>query len=121
MLLMVEKGIRSGICQAIYRFVKAGNKYMLKKNKNMLKIKNHHILSIGNNAFYEWAMSQKLSANDFGWVEETSQFNEDFIKFYNKNSDIGYFIEADVHYRKKLHELYNNYFPFFNPFFLKKQ
>ena len=33
MLLMVEKGIQSGICQAIYRFVKAGNKYMLKKIK----------------------------------------------------------------------------------------
>ena len=32
MLLMVEKGIRGGICHAIYRYTKANNKYM--KNYN---------------------------------------------------------------------------------------
>ena len=25
-------------------------------------------------------MSQKLSVNNFEWIEDTSQFNEDFIK-----------------------------------------
>ena len=43
-------------------------------------------------------MSKKLPVNDFKWVEETSQFCEDFIKIYNGDSDIGYFIEADVQY-----------------------
>ena len=28
MLLMVEKGIRGGICQAIHRYSRANNKYM---------------------------------------------------------------------------------------------
>ena len=41
-------------------------------------------------------MSQKLSVNDFKWVEETSQFNEDFIKSYNDDSDEGYFLEIAI-------------------------
>ena len=28
---------------------------------------------------YEWAMSRKLPVNGFKWVEETFQFDEDFI------------------------------------------
>ena len=39
---MVEEGIIGEICHAIHRYVKANNKYM-----KMMKIKNHHILSIG--------------------------------------------------------------------------
>ena len=33
MLLMVEKGIRGGICHAVYRYAKASNKYMKNYNK----------------------------------------------------------------------------------------
>ena len=38
-------------------------------------------------------MSQKLSVNKFEWIEDISQFNEDFIKRYNEESDEGYFLE----------------------------
>ena len=31
-------------------------------------------------------MSQKFSVDGFKWVEETSQFNEDFIKRYKEDS-----------------------------------
>ena len=41
MLLMVEEGIRGGICLAIHRHAKANNKYM----KTMIKIKNLHIFN----------------------------------------------------------------------------
>ena len=47
-------------------------------------------------------MIQKLSVNGFKWVEKISKFNERFIKSYNENSDIGYFLEVDVEYPKKL-------------------
>ena len=40
MLMMVEKGIRGGICQAIYMYEKANNKCT---GKNMMKTLNHHI------------------------------------------------------------------------------
>ena len=41
-------------------------------------------------------MSQMLSVNKFEWIEETSQFNEDFIKNYNEESDEVYFLEVNV-------------------------
>ena len=40
-------------------------------------------------------MSQKLPLGCFKWVEETSQFDEDFIKSYNEDIDKGYFLEDD--------------------------
>ena len=32
------------------------------------------------NNLYCWEMSQKLPVNNFEWIKDTSQFNEDFIK-----------------------------------------
>ena len=32
------------------------------------------------NNLYGWAMLQKLPVNNFIWIEDTSQFNKDFIK-----------------------------------------
>ena len=42
MLLMPEKGITGGMCHAIYLYVKANTKCM----KDMIKIKNLHIVNI---------------------------------------------------------------------------
>ena len=35
---------------------------------------------MGVNNLFGWAMCQKLNFGGFNWVEETFQFNEDFIK-----------------------------------------
>ena len=53
-------------------------------------------------------MSQKLPIIGFKQVEDLSQFNEDFIKNYYENSDIGYFLEVDVEYSKKLFNLHKD-------------
>ena len=45
------------------------------KNKESSYLKYRNV-----NNFYGWAMSQKLPINNFEWIEDTSQFNEDFIK-----------------------------------------
>ena len=46
-------------------------------------------------------------------IKDASQFNEDFIKNYNEESDKEYFLEVDVQYLEKLHELHND-LPFFS-------
>ena len=60
------------------------------------------------NNLYGWAISQNLPINNFEWIEDTSQFNEDVIKNYNEESDEGYFLDVDVQYLEKLHELHND-------------
>ena len=61
-LLMVEKGIRGGICHAIYRYAKANNKYM----KNYNKDKEESFLQYLD-ASNCWAISQKLPVSGFKW------------------------------------------------------
>ena len=53
-------------------------------------------------------MSQKLPVNNFDWMKDIYQFNEDFIKNYNKETDEEYFFEVDVQYPDKLQELHND-------------
>ena len=53
-------------------------------------------------------MSQKHHLNNFDLIEDTFQFNEDFIKSYNEECDERYFLKVDVQYREKLHEFPND-------------
>ena len=103
MLLMVEEGIRGGICHVIHRYAKANNKYMKNYDKNE---ESSYIQYSDANNLYGWAMSQKLPINGFKWLEDTSGMNEEFIKNYNENNDKGYILEEDVKYPKKLHDLH---------------
>ena len=105
MLLMIEKGTRDGICQSIHRYAKANNKYMKNYDKNTTS---SYLTYLDANNLYGWAMSQKRPVNGFEWVEDLSQFKEDFIKNYDENSDKGYFLEVDVEYPKKLFNLHRD-------------
>ena len=44
------------------------------------------------NNLYGWTMSQKLPVGGFKWIEDVSKIDEDFIKNYDENGDIGYFL-----------------------------
>ena len=59
------------------------------------------------NNLYGWAMSKKLPANGFKWIDN-NEINEDFIKNYDENNDKGYILEVDVKYPKRLHELHSD-------------
>ena len=88
-------------CHAIHPYAKANNKYTKDYDKNK---ESSDLKYWGENSLYGWPMSQKLPLGGFKWIGETIQFNEDFIKNYNKDSNIGYSIQADVQYPEELHE-----------------
>ena len=99
MLLMIEEGIKGGTCQSTHRYAKADNKYMKNYDKN---IESSYLTYLDANNLFGWTVSQKVPVNGFKWVNDLSRFNEDFIKNYNENSDVGYFLEVDVEYPKQL-------------------
>ena len=105
LLLMVEEGIRGGICHSIHRYVKANNKYMNNYDENE---ESAYIKYLDAKNLYGWAMSQELPVNNFKWIEDTSKINEDFIKDCYENSKKGYILEVGVKYPKKLHDLHSD-------------
>ena len=44
------------------------------------------------NDLFGWVMSQTVPVNNFEWINNTSQFNVDFIRNYNAERDEGYWI-----------------------------
>ena len=60
MSLMVEKGIRSGICHAIHRYAEDNKKYMKGCDKNK---ESWYLQYWDVNNLYGWAMSQKIILN----------------------------------------------------------
>ena len=49
-----------------------------------------------------------LPVNKTEWIKDASQFNEDFLKNYNEESDEEYFLEVDVQYPENVNELHND-------------
>ena len=88
MLLMIESGIRGGMCQAIHKYMK--------------HIPSTYLQYLDANNLYGWAMCKKLPVDGYKWVDDLSTFNENLIKNYNENSDIDYFFEVDIEYPKEL-------------------
>ena len=103
MLLIVEEGIRGGICHSIHRHTRANNKYMTNYDENK---ESSYIQYLDANNLYGWAMSQKLPVNGFKWVN--NEINEEFIKNYDENNDKDYILEVDIKYSRKLHDLHSD-------------
>ena len=99
MLFMIEEGIKGGICHSVLRHTKANNKYMKDYDENK---DDSFLLYTDYNNLYGKVMSEKSPVDGFEWIEDTSEIDENFIKNYDEDSDVGYFIKADIQYPKEL-------------------
>ena len=90
MLLMLEEGIREGICHSVFRNAKANNKYMKDYDE-----KKSFLIYTDYNNLYGKAMSEKLPVDGFEWVDDISEIDNS-----DKDSNVGYFIKADIKYPK---------------------
>jgi hypothetical protein len=131
MLLMVEKGIRGGMCQVSHPFANANFKGMNPFNDSTLPCFNpyepeQHILYLDANNLYGWAMSQPLPLGDYVWEKETETASNDQqqnLVWFNKDmqlvsahicqldpqGDYGWILEVDLDYPSHLHDLHNDY------------
>ena len=105
MLLMIEEGIRGGICHAVNRYAHANNHYMKDYDKTK---ESSYIQYLDANNLYGAAMSKKLPIKGFKWIDDIERIDEEFIKEYNEINDKGYVIEADVDYPQELHDLHSD-------------
>ena len=102
---MTEKVIREGIFHSVYQYVKANNEYMKDYDKNK---ESSCLQYLDVNNLYGWAMQQKLPVNNFEWIKDISQFNEDFIEDFNEESEKEYFLKLDVQCTEKTHGFHND-------------
>ena len=105
MSLIVVQRITEWTCHEIHRYAKANNKQVKTYHKSK---ESSYIQYLDANNLYGWAMSQKLPVNSFKWKNNTSKFNQEFIKNYGEDSNKGYIIEVDVEYPKYLQDLHSD-------------
>ena len=105
MLLMMESGIRGGICQSTYRYAEANNRYMKNYNEN---VPSSYLEYLDANNLYGWAMCKKLPIDNFRWTEDLDMYTENFIKNYDENSNYGCVLEVDTEYPKTIWGLHKD-------------
>ena len=100
---MIEEGIRGGTTEESHGYAETNNKYMKNYDKNK---KCFFLMHLDANNLHECPMTEKLPVGNFKWVKNVSKINEELIKDYDKNDDVGYFLKVDIEYHEELHDLH---------------
>ena len=87
------------MCQSVKRYANPKIKYMKNYDK---KIESSYLTYLDADTFAWMGNVSKITCKWVYVVYFFLKFTEDFTKNYDGNSDVGYFLEEDVRYRKKL-------------------
>lgn len=101
-LMFLEQGIRGGISMCSNRYSCANNKYMKDYNSQMVS---KFIMYFDANNLYGYGMSQCLPYGGFEWLEDLDNFD---VKSIADDSPFGYFLEVDLIYPQKFHDLHKD-------------
>ena len=104
MLLMIESGMRGGVCHVMRSYVEANDKYLSNYDENN---ESSFLCNLDGNNLYGCPMIEKLPVGSFKWVKNVSRIDKEFIKNYDENSDIAYFLKVDIEYPKELDDLHS--------------
>ena len=105
MLLVIEIGMRGGVCHVMRSYIEANNKYMNNYDENK---ESSFLSNFDANNLYGFSMIKKVPVGGFKWVKNVSRIDEEFIKNYDEYSDIGYFLKVDLEYPIELHDLHSD-------------
>lgn len=111
MILMIESGIRGGLCQVSQRYAKANNPSIPGYNPTQ---KTTYITYQDCNALYATVMSKPLPFGEFIWinVETLPDDINEFLEPLKEDDEYGFLLEVDIEYPDTLHDEDND-LPFF--------
>lgn len=138
MFLMVENGIRGGMCQVMHPYAKSRHNQESEESEGSsftLRDKGTEILYLDANNLYGWAMDQLLPLGDYKWEYNPERIkNNRVLMAANKgkerqtiweccteewaieeilnlpdDSPKGYIMEVDIHFPSEVHDYFNDY------------
>ena len=105
MHLFIERGMRGVISYIAKRYCRANNEFFEGYDEGKEK---SFITYWDVNNLYGAAMLEYLPYDEFEWADE-SEVDEIDYSCVSAENDVGYFLEFDLEYPCKLHELHNDY------------
>ena len=102
--LMVEKGIRDRVTQAVKRYANANNKYM--KDLYNLDEESISLQYMDANNLYRWAMVQNLPTHRLLW-KKAENFTPEKTDELVKKDKRRLLLEVDLEHPKELHKNHN--------------
>ncbi len=84
--------------------MKANNKYMSNYSNNVIS---SYLMDSDANNLYGSAMVNNLPYGNFKWSNDIK--SSQYILNYNPETDVGYFLDVNLHYPKHLHDYHSLY------------